>query len=64
MEGFLRYRFRGLIFGGGLYTEGLIFGIFTVSTFTERMSLKEKGGISARQPSVPSLNFYKTLTDL
>ena len=27
MEGFLRYRFGGLIFGGGLYTEGLIFGI-------------------------------------
>ena len=27
MAGFLRYRFGGLIFGGGLYMERLIFGI-------------------------------------
>ena len=26
MEGFLRYRLGGLIFGGALYMEGLIFG--------------------------------------
>ena len=26
-DGFLRYRFRGLIFGGGLYIEGLILEI-------------------------------------
>ena len=26
-EGFLRYDFEGLIFGRGLYMEGLIFGI-------------------------------------
>ena len=28
--GFLGYDFGGLIFGRGLYMEGLIFGIFTV----------------------------------
>ena len=49
MEGFF-----ALSLIGGLYLEGLIFGIFTVFTFTERMSLKEKG---AYQPSVPSLKF-------
>ena len=27
MDGFLRYRFGGLIFGGALYMEGLIFRI-------------------------------------
>ena len=27
MEVFLYYEFGGLIFGGGLYMEGLIFGI-------------------------------------
>ena len=26
-EGFLRYEFGGLIFRGGLYMEGIIFGI-------------------------------------
>ena len=26
MEGFLRYQFGGLIFGGGLFLEGLING--------------------------------------
>ena len=32
-EGFLRYRFRGLIFGGAhLYMEGLIFGILRYLT--------------------------------
>ena len=34
MEGFF-----ALSLIGGLYLEGLIFGIFTVFTFTERMSL-------------------------
>ena len=59
MEGFLRYRFRGLIFGGGLYTEGLIFGIFTVSTFTERMSLKEKGAYPPANHPFLALIFIK-----
>ena len=31
-EGFLRYDFGGLIFGRGLYMEGLIFGILRYST--------------------------------
>ena len=38
MEGFLRYRFGGAYFWGGLYTEGLIFGIlryFTKSKTTK-----------------------------
>ena len=30
--GFLRYDFGGLIFGRGLYMEGLIFGILRYST--------------------------------
>ena len=31
-EGFLRYEFGGLTFGGGLYLEGLIFGILQYDT--------------------------------
>ena len=32
-DGFLRYEFGGLMFGGGLYMDGLIFRTFTVLAF-------------------------------
>ena len=46
-EGFLRYQFGGLIFGGGLYPEGLIFGIlryFCVEVINSKQQLRGKLG--------------------
>ena len=49
MEGFLRYEFGGLIFGGaytrrGLHTEGLIFRKFMVFLFAQRKKMIKKCG--------------------